>query len=222
MNLSIRKFRGLRTVVQGKGIPNEECSDVQNFLFRPGLMETRPGYFKYNTTALAGAITGIYDYKKRTGRFGIFTEGEYIISETLLYPNFVAWPQAGAHPLTVYFMDITVDDDVEITSRLWDFGDGSNSTVQHPTHIYVADGLYTVTMTIFCGTKSFIKTRTDYIAVGNTSGDDGDGGGGGGDSFPNPTVTSITPSSVVEGYSATAVTIGGTNFRDAPETIVIR
>jgi PKD repeat protein len=210
-------------VVNQKGIPNEECSDVQNFLFSPGLMKTRSGYFKYNTTALTGAITGIYDYKKRTGRFGIFAEDQYIIKESILYPNFVAWPQSGAASLTVYFLDITVDDSSEITSWLWDFGDSSTSTDQHPTHTYTATGLYTVTMTVFCGTKSFIKTRTNYIAVGNTYNNDspsggGDSGSGGSNnsSFPYPTVTSITPSSVVEGYSATAVTIGGTNFRQDP------
>lgn len=33
------------------------------------------------------------------------------------------------------------------TSWLWDFGDGTSSTAQNPTHIYLDDGGYTVTLT---------------------------------------------------------------------------
>lgn len=33
----------------------------------------------------------------------------------------------------------------------WDFGDGSNSAVQHPTHVYAATGTYTVTLISFGG-----------------------------------------------------------------------
>jgi len=221
MRLPIRVFRGLRTVVQQKGLPNEECSDVQNFLFSPGLMRTRPGYFKSNTTALTGAITGLYDYKKRTGRFLLSADDQYIRKENILYPNFVAWPQTGTAPLTVYFMDITVDDDSEITSYLWDFGDGQESTDQHPTNVYAATGLYTVTMTIFCGTKSFIKTRTNYIQVGEVENPDNPPEYPPDypptqPSFPYPTVTSITPRTVPVGYSATSVTIAGTYFRSDP------
>jgi len=227
MRLPIRVFRGLRTVVQQKGLPNEECSDVQNFLFSPGLMRTRPGYFKSNTTALTGAITGLYDYKKRTGRFLLSADDQYIRKENILYPNFVAWPQVGTAPLTVYFMDITVDDSSEITSWLWDFGDGQTSTDHHPTNVYAATGLYTVTMTIFCGTKSFIKERVNYIQVGEVENPDDPPDypeiptPPSSPSFPYPTVTSITPSSVIEGYSATAVTVGGTNFRQDPSAILI-
>jgi PKD repeat protein len=189
-------------------------------------MRTRPGYFKSNTTALTGAITGLYDYKKRTGRFLLSADDQYIRKENILYPNFVAWPQTGTAPLTVYFMDITVDDDSEITSYLWDFGDGQESTDQHPTNVYAATGLYTVTMTIFCGTKSFIKTRTNYIQVGEVENPDNPPEYPPDypptqPSFPYPTVTSITPSSVSVGYSATAVTVGGTNFRQSPSAILI-
>ncbi|MEM7037049.1 MAG: PKD domain-containing protein [Bacteroidota bacterium] len=33
-------------------------------------------------------------------------------------------------------------------SRIWDFGDGTTSTAEHPAHIYASDGLYLVTLTV--------------------------------------------------------------------------
>ncbi|RLF50744.1 MAG: hypothetical protein DRN24_06045 [Thermoplasmata archaeon] len=35
-----------------------------------------------------------------------------------------------------------------ITSWLWDFGDGTNSTIQNPTHKYMHPGVYIITLTI--------------------------------------------------------------------------
>ncbi|MEM7130085.1 MAG: discoidin domain-containing protein [Chloroflexota bacterium] len=45
------------------------------------------------------------------------------------------------------FLDISTTDSGEITSWLWDFGDGINSTEQHPQHTYAAPGTYMVTLT---------------------------------------------------------------------------
>lgn len=43
---------------------------------------------------------------------------------------------------------------------LWDFGDGSTSTQQNPSHIYAAIGSYTVTLTVTNGGCSHSSTRT--------------------------------------------------------------
>jgi parallel beta-helix repeat protein len=48
----------------------------------------------------------------------------------------------------VQFISKSVDTDGEITSFLWDFGDGSNSTEENPFHIYEALGQYNVTLKI--------------------------------------------------------------------------
>lgn len=59
-----------------------------------------------------------------------------------------------------------------IASWSWDFGDGSPlSTVQNPVHVYAADGIYTVTLTVigeFGGTNSAsqiveVNTVTDIV-----------------------------------------------------------
>ena len=53
----------------------------------------------------------------------------------------------------VYFSDSSNG----ATSWLWDFGDGSTSTDQHPIHVYSSSGTYDVTLTIndgSCGSNS--------------------------------------------------------------------
>ena len=50
--------------------------------------------------------------------------------------------------LTADFTDTSSDGDGSIASRLWDFGDGTTSTVANPSHTYAAGGAYTVTLTV--------------------------------------------------------------------------
>jgi len=66
-------------------------------------------------------------------------------------------------PLTVNF----TNNSQNITSFLWDFGDGTTSTLQNPTHVYNDLGSYTVTLigdAGICGT--FTETKNYYIVVG--------------------------------------------------------
>jgi PKD repeat protein len=53
---------------------------------------------------------------------------------------------SSATGLSVDFTDTSTDDGA-IASWSWDFGDGNSSTAQNPTHVYAADGAYTVTLT---------------------------------------------------------------------------
>jgi PKD repeat protein len=48
---------------------------------------------------------------------------------------------------------------------LWDFGDGNTSNFQHPQHIYVTPGLYTVSLTATGPGGSDTHTKPDYINV---------------------------------------------------------
>ncbi|HFC01086.1 MAG TPA: PKD domain-containing protein [Phaeodactylibacter sp.] len=52
------------------------------------------------------------------------------------------------------------------TSYLWDFGDGSSSTAENPTHVYEATGTFRVKLTVIGGgcTVEFIGTE-DVIAL---------------------------------------------------------
>lgn len=56
---------------------------------------------------------------------------------------FNATPRSGEMPLLVNFTDHSLG---LPTSWYWQFGDGTNSTVQNPSHIYTTPGVYSVTL----------------------------------------------------------------------------
>jgi PKD repeat protein len=52
-------------------------------------------------------------------------------------------------PSTVKFVGSnSYDTDGVITNYLWDFGDGTNSTLANPTHVYTTAGTYTATLLV--------------------------------------------------------------------------
>jgi PKD repeat protein len=76
--------------------------------------------------------------------------------------NFTAAPRSGKSPLTVQFTGMSTGN---ITSRLWNYGDGSTSTVKSPSHTYQKPGSYTVSLTVTGPGGSNTKTNLDYIQV---------------------------------------------------------
>ena len=61
--------------------------------------------------------------------------------------------------LNIQFTDLSFD----ATSWLWDFGDGSYSTEQHPEHVFTQSGTYTVTLTV---TNDFgCSATTSYTLI---------------------------------------------------------
>lgn len=67
-----------------------------------------------------------------------------MISDFLQY---TAMPTSGFAPLTVQFTSPAVDNEGHaITNWLWNFGDGSGSTNQNPSHVYAAPGTYPISL----------------------------------------------------------------------------
>ena len=77
--------------------------------------------------------------------------------------NFSPSPTSGAAPLSVAFSNTTAG---SVTSWAWDFGDGTTSSVQSPTHVYSAAGNYTVVLTASGPGGSVSKTAATAISVG--------------------------------------------------------
>jgi serine protease len=50
--------------------------------------------------------------------------------------------------LTATFTDTSTDSDGSVVSWIWDFGDGTTSTAQNPSHTYAAGGTYSVILTV--------------------------------------------------------------------------
>ncbi len=67
----------------------------------------------------------------------------YITTVDLVAGYVAPPPTIGCAPLTTQFNDGTIG----TTSWLWDFGDGTTSTLQNPSHTYTTPGIYTVSLT---------------------------------------------------------------------------
>jgi gliding motility-associated-like protein len=62
--------------------------------------------------------------------------------------DFVASVSKGCLPLDVYFTDHTVPGSGALKTWFWDFGDGTNASVQNPVHKYTQAGKYTVALIV--------------------------------------------------------------------------
>ena len=62
--------------------------------------------------------------------------------------NFSASDTTGCFPLFVQFTDLSLPVDGIISNWLWDFGDGSTDSVQHPQHTYAGMGNYNVSLQV--------------------------------------------------------------------------
>jgi len=76
--------------------------------------------------------------------------------------DFSGAPTIGIAPLEVTFSDFSTGN---VTGYFWNFGDGQNSAVQNPTHVYSASGTYTVALTVVGPQGTDTALRTDYVVV---------------------------------------------------------
>ena len=74
------------------------------------------------------------------------TSQTIVVSDGSVAPNASFSYQASL--LDVSFTDTSSDGDGNITSWLWDFGDGQTSNLQNPAHAYSGAGSYTVSLTV--------------------------------------------------------------------------
>lgn len=77
--------------------------------------------------------------------------------------SFSASATTGSIPFDVQFTDLTSNPGV--TSWLWDFGDATTSTDQHPAHTYTTAGSFTVSLTVTTIDCTDIKTIGGYITA---------------------------------------------------------
>ncbi len=84
--------------------------------------------------------------------------------------NYIAPPPTtGCAPLNTQFTDATVGS----IGWLWDFGDGTTSTLQNPTHSYTIPGTYVVALTTTSaggGCQQLISNFSTFIVTGGYAG----------------------------------------------------
>lgn len=86
--------------------------------------------------------------------------------EPLVYASFNADPVNGHAPLTVQFQDTSTSTVDDINQWLWTFGDGEESTEQHPEHVYAVPGSYSVSLTVTTtATDTDTASAEDFVLV---------------------------------------------------------
>jgi PKD repeat protein len=109
----------------------------------------------------AGIYTVNLTVKNAAGRNTV-TKTEHIKVTSRPAANFTSSVTSGKTPLNVKFTDTSTGTPA---SWKWDFGDGTSSTQQNPTHKYSKAGTYTVILTVKNAVGSNTVTKTDYIKV---------------------------------------------------------
>ena len=89
------------------------------------------------------------------------TKTHYIRVIGDLKAAFAADPASGKAPLTVKFTDRSIGTPATWS---WDFGDGTNSTLQNPVHVFTGTGTYDVKLTVTRG--GIGDSSTQIINVG--------------------------------------------------------
>lgn len=79
-----------------------------------------------------------------------------------LAANFTGTPLSGPVNTNVTFTDLSSGTP---TNWSWNFGDGTTSTLQNPTHIYQWLGAYAVTLTVSDGVSNSSLTKTNYVII---------------------------------------------------------
>ncbi len=90
------------------------------------------------------------------------TQSSYITAYTPPTAAFIATPTSGVFPLTVNFTDKSTG---TVTGWLWNFGDGTTSSNENPSHTYTGAGVYSVTLTVSCPGGTNTATQSNYITV---------------------------------------------------------
>jgi len=101
----------------------------------------------YSQTGIYDVILSVYE---NDGDSITYTKNAFIevTPEDIPEIEFTAGPVIGYSPLIVNFNDQSSSFKYSITNWNWDFGDGSISNDNQPTHSYVEPGFYTVTLNI--------------------------------------------------------------------------
>ncbi|MGD9689223.1 MAG: PQQ-dependent sugar dehydrogenase [Phycisphaerales bacterium] len=125
------------------------------------------GSGKASVVALAAGPDGLYfsDFYKDLNFQSPIDRGSNILRVRFVgAADFTASVTSGDAPLNVQFTDTSTVPGP--TEWHWDFGDGTQSTLQSPAHTYTADGIYAVTLTVTGSTGVSIETKPAFIRVG--------------------------------------------------------
>lgn len=119
-------------------------------------------YFTWNATGTYNVTHTVSNGLSSETSFTTVTVGTPTPPVVAPVTSFYGGPQTGNVPLTVFFTDVSSNTP---TSWFWEFGDGSNSTLQNPNHTYTRSGFRTVNLTATNSAGSNVTTRVKFVRV---------------------------------------------------------
>jgi hypothetical protein len=125
-----------------------------------GTTTTTPG--GTTTISVTTTVTGSTTTSASISSTTIPSTSTTTIIEPVLKADFVRDKASGAPPLVVKFTDMSSGN---ITSYLWDFGDKVTSTERNPSHTYLSEGTYTVSLRVEGDGKADDEVKSGYITV---------------------------------------------------------
>ncbi|MBW2429338.1 MAG: PKD domain-containing protein [Deltaproteobacteria bacterium] len=140
---------------------------VPGYTFNP-IMIVANNYWGTIDTSIIDSM--IYDRNDDLNHYTYFTYKPFLTephpdTPTLFKAptaNFTANTKTGTNRLTVNFNDQSKGN---ITSRLWNFGDGGISTDRNPYHTYTNPGIFTVSLKVVGPGGSDLEIKPDFITI---------------------------------------------------------
>ena len=173
--------------VQFTDLSQNAESRIWNFGDGTNSNETSPSH-NYSTAGTYNVNLTVSNKNDTVSKFATVTVQAYTAPPVTPVANFNANPTSGDAPLTVQFTDSSQN----AAGWSWDFGDGTNSAEQSPSHTYSSAGTYNVNLvvsnpngtspkstTITVSSSSGGSSSSDVTSSGSSSGGSGGGGAGG-------------------------------------------
>jgi len=147
---------------------DQSQGDVDEWLWNFGDGATSVDQNPVHTYTAAGTYTVTLTAKKAGAPDSTRTKPAYVtVDDPKPVADFTVTRLRGEAPLTVQFTDNSTG--APPLTRAWDFGDGTNSTLRNPTHVFDHDGegarTYTVTLTATNSGGNGVKTTAITVVA---------------------------------------------------------
>jgi len=148
---------------------NDNLAGVKEIHYRldGGTWQIFPGAAGTDTVSAEGVHTIEYYAVDNAGNQGTTHQATFTIEKNKKpVADFTYTPTEPLDTDTITFVDHSTDEDGQIVSWFWEFGDGTTSTKQSPTHKYEDNGTYVVKLTV-TDDKNATSTKQVAIVVAN-------------------------------------------------------
>jgi uncharacterized protein (TIGR02145 family) len=161
--------------------PNTGATNETGFTALPGGARSQNGVFGsvggyayWHSATVSNTTSSWYSFLLNMSAYGIWTDdmlsNQNGFSVRCIKNNYSLPPQADFNANqteislgeSVQFTDISTNNP---TDWQWDFGDGSTSIDQNPSHTYENEGTYTISLTVTNAFGSDTEVKNDYIIV---------------------------------------------------------